>query len=162
MKKDLEIISESEADLLAIEHKQKRAMARDRVRFIRFLKNQQAHSQAQAGELIGLSPRQSQRLWRMYCQKGIAGLIEANHGGQYKGKLSALQIEELKTYLRSDDVSQLSQAQTYLKENLGINYSLSGLSILFARHTIKLKTARPSNVRQAEGAVESFKKTLGN
>lgn len=162
MKNYVEFISESEADLFTIEHKQKLATARDRVRFIRFLKSRQARSQVQAGELIGLSPRQSQRLWQMYCQKGLAGLIGANHGGQYKGKLSHLQLEELKTYLRSDAISQLSQVQTYLKEGFGIDYSLSGLSVLFSRHGIKLKTARASNIRQAEGAVESFKKTSGS
>lgn len=155
-----QLITETEAELTTLERAQKRATARDRVRFIRFLKTSQASSQAQAGEWIGLAPRQSQRLWQTYRQKGIVALVEAQHGGHYKGKLSADQLAQLTTHLTTDSVSQLSQVQEYLKTHYAISYTISGLSTLFARQGIKAKTARASNVRQAEGAVDEFKKTL--
>ena len=152
------LITQTEDELLAIERTQSRADDRDRVRFLRYLKTRQARSQRVAGQLLGLSERHSQRWWLAYRQRGLAGLVNRGHGGQYKGKLSAEQLTGLKAHLRGDGVGQLRRAQAFLKEAYGQEYSLGGLSALFARHSIKAKRPRPTNVRQAEGAVEEFKK----
>jgi transposase len=153
-----QLIIESEAELIDLERAQKRATARDRVRFIRLLKTDQANSQAQAGQCIGLASRQSQRLWQTYRRHGLMALIEVQHGGQYKGKLTRDQLNQLSTHLQSDAISQLGQAQEFIEDTFAVKYSISGLSALFARQHIKPKTARPSNVRQVEGAIEEFKK----
>ena len=105
-----QLISQSETEWIALEPTQKRATARDRVSFIGFLKTNQAHSQTQAGQLIGLAPRQSQRLWQTYRQKGLTGLGERRHGGQYRGNLSSTPLGQLTTHLQGDGVSQLRQA----------------------------------------------------
>ena len=152
------LITQPEAELLELERTQSRADDRDRVRFLRYLKTNQARSQRAAGALLGVGERQSQRWWQAYRRCGLAGLVERGHGGQYKGKLSAEQLAGLEAHLREDGVGQLAQAQTFLKETYGLSYSLGGLSALFARHGIKPKRPRPTNVRQGEGAVEEFKK----
>ncbi len=152
------LISQTEGELLDLEGAQSRADDRDRVRFLRYLKTNQARSQRAAGVLLGVGERQSQRWWQAYRRDGLAGLVEGGHGGQYPGKLNAEQLEGLQAHLRADGVSQLAQVQTFVKDTYGLTYSLGGLSALFARHGIKLKRPRPTNVRQAEGAVEAFKK----
>lgn len=61
------------------------ALVRDRVRFIRLLKSGEAFTQSTAGQVIGLCERQSQRLWRIYQQEGLAGLQKKPAWG-YQGK----------------------------------------------------------------------------
>ncbi len=56
-------IAESVDYLRNLERAAKELKARDRVRFIRLLKIGKAMTQEQAGALIGLKVRQSQRLW---------------------------------------------------------------------------------------------------
>ena len=55
-------ITESVADLRQLEARQKLARHRDRVRFLRLLKEKTVFSQRQAGEAINPAQRQSQRL----------------------------------------------------------------------------------------------------
>ncbi|REA63526.1 hypothetical protein DSL64_03520 [Dyadobacter luteus] len=66
-----DIIKESESDLLQLEKREKNAMRRDRIRFIRSLKTGQFRSQSAASAAIGLGERQSQRLWSSYMKEGI-------------------------------------------------------------------------------------------
>lgn len=87
-------ITESIAELTKLEARQKLARDRDRVRFLRLLKEKTASSQRQAGDAINLAQRQSQRLWQSYIQKGIDGLIGQNYRPAF-GKLSACQISQL-------------------------------------------------------------------
>lgn len=67
--------------LLEQERKSTLALFRDRVRFIPLLKSGEAFTQSAAGQVIGLCERQSQRLWRIYQQEGLAGLQKSQHGG---------------------------------------------------------------------------------
>lgn len=76
------------------------------------------------------------------------------------GKLSCSQLSRLQHYLRQDQVSTLSDAQHYVAQEFGVNYSVSGLCRLFQRLKVKLKTGRPVNIRRDEGKAEAFKKTL--
>lgn len=145
--------------LLETEKKCSLAIVRDRVRFIRLLKTAEAGTQAAAGKIIGLSERQSQRLWRIYQQEGLTGLLKKPAWG-YWGKLSSIQISHLRQFLLDDQAQTLADIQVYLLNNLGVEYSIGGISDLCNRLNIKLKTGRPVNVRQQPGAVQSFKKTL--
>jgi hypothetical protein len=74
-------ITESEDDLIKLERSTKDGRARDRVRFIRLLKTGKAATQLQAGILIGLGIRQSQRVWQKYREAGIAALWVNNYRG---------------------------------------------------------------------------------
>jgi transposase len=152
------LIKESVEALQALEQRQKQALLRDRVRFIRLLKAGQATSQRLAGEQIGLKERQSQRLWHSYRNKGMEGLLSYPYKGTF-GKLSTTQVSRLRNYLKTDSVDTLKQAQAYLQEAFGIDYTIAGVSLLFKRLKIKLKTGRPVNVRQDQAEKEAFKKT---
>ena len=154
IKEDIEI-------LLEFEKKCSLALLRDRVRFIRLLKTAEAGTQAAAGKVIGLSERQAQRLWRVYQQEGLAGLLKKPAWG-YWGKLSSIQISHLRQFLLDDQAQTLADIQAYLSNNLGVEYTISGISNLCNRLNIKLKTGRPVNVRQQPGAVQAFKKNLAD
>jgi len=136
-----------------------KAQVRDRIRFLGLLKTGQAKSQAGAGVLIGLASRQSQRLWQSYQARGFAGLLSPAYQHGF-GKLSARQISILFTFLRSDQASKLEEVQAFILSSFGVKYSLSGISKLFTRLKIKLKTGRPSNVGKDAAQEEAFKKTL--
>jgi transposase len=150
-------IHESIDYLLEQERKSSLSLIRDRVRFIRLLKSGEAKTQSGAGQLIGLCERQSQRLWRIYQQEGLAGLQKKPSWG-YWGKLSSVQLTQLRQFLLDDQAETLADIQAYLKNNLGVSYTIGGVSDLCKRLKIKLKTGRPVNVRQQAGAIEEFKK----
>jgi transposase len=152
-------ITETVDFLLEVEKKQSHATQRDRVRFVRLLKSGEATTQGAAGRLIGLSERQSQRLWKLYREQGLEGLT-ANHFTGYWGKLSSVQISHLRQYLFDNQAQTLADIQAYLEGSLGVSYTEGGVSDLCARLKIKPKTGRPVNVRQEPGAVETFKKNL--
>ena len=151
-------ITESVAELKQLEVCQKLARHRDRVRFLRLLKEKTVSSQRQAGEAINLAQRQSQRLWQTYTQHGIRGLIGPVHRPGF-GKLSATQISQLQVWLRLDQAQTLTHIQTYIQHRWTITYSISGISKLCNRLQIKTNTGRPVNRRQNPADREAFKKT---
>jgi transposase len=155
------LITESVDFLQSQERLASKAQVRDRIRFLRVLKMGQAKSQSAAGLTIGLATRQSQRLWQTYQQQGFSGLLLTHYEHSF-GKLSSQQLSQLLTFLRSDQASKLEEVQAFIQTAFGVKYSLSGISKLFTRLKIKLKTGRPSNVRKDPAQEEAFKKTLRN
>jgi len=152
-------ISQSLEDLHQLSQQQKLAFYRDRIQFLIHLKNN--HTQAQAGQKIGLKLRQSQHLWQLYRQGGLKTLLGA-HGKTYFGKLSSRQISRLRCFLKTDQAATLRSVQEWLIGQQQVYYTLGGISLLFKRLKIKLKTGRPSNVGQDKQGMEVFKKTLHN
>lgn len=154
-----ELIKESLAELQQLEKQQHKPKLKDRVRFIRYLKEGTAKTQAQAGKLIGLQERQSQNLWQIYRNKGLKALLIYRYEGT-TGKLSYYQMSQLRAYLKTDQAATLQQVQAWLSNTFGIHYTIGGLSMLFKRLKIKLKTGRPFNVRQNPEQKVFFKKTF--
>jgi transposase len=156
-----EVIRESVEELLSIEKKQTKARLRDRVRFIRLLKAGTATTQVEAGAIIGLKRRQSQLLWQHYTQDGLVSLVTTHYKGSW-AKLDSVQQARLLQRLDSDAIFTQQQVIDWIKAEMGITYSQSGIALLLARLKVKLKTGRPVNVRKDEAAEMSFKKTLHN
>jgi len=149
-------ISESLDELHRLSAQQKLTLRRDRIGFLIGLKN--GCTQAQAGERIGIGLRQSQKLWRLYRKGGPAALLVENRKTHF-GKLSCAQISRLRSFLLTDQADTLRSVQHWLAGNEQVHYSLGRISLLFKRLKIKLKTGRPSNVRQDKQGMEAFKKT---
>lgn len=145
--------------LLCCENKEKNGFIRDRIKFLRVLKEGLVKNQSQAGKIINLSERQSQRLWREYRELGFE-YLKTNHRKGSSAKLSKSQLVEFQERLKESDVKDLNQATKIIKENYGIDYSVSGLSRLFSRNKIKLKTGRPSNIIKDDKEEVAFKKTF--
>jgi transposase len=159
-----ELIKENLAELQQLEKQQPESKLKDRaspdrVRFIRYLKEGTAKTQAQAGSMIGLQERQSQNLWQIYRYKGLKELLIYRYEGT-TGKLSYYQINQLRAYLKTDQAATLQQVQEWLSTTCGIHYTLGGISMLFKGLKINLKTGRPTNVRQNPDQREFFKKTF--
>jgi transposase len=153
-----EEIKETLEELLKVERAQKQSRQRDRVRFLRFLKQAEATSQQQAGEMIGLKRRQSQLLWKSYKEQGLQKYLTNNYKGSWS-KLSSYQQARLLQRLDQDDISSQQQLIAWLKAEMGISYTQGGLSGLLARLKVKLKTGRPVNIRKDEAGQEAVKKT---
>ncbi len=154
------VIVESVDDLLSLERAESVARFRDYIRFIRYLKDGTATTQIGSGALIGLKARQSQNLWALYKRKGLTYLLTERRVGGI-GHLSYTQISYLQSFLRESE-TPLTQIQiaTWLSDSFGVQFTQSGISKLFSRLKLKLKTGRPVNIRQKEGDVEDFKKNL--
>lgn len=152
-------IKETERELLKREKEQSKAFVRDRIRFLRLLKSGRCSSQFQAGVLIGLSPRSSQRLWHQYWRGGLRALLIYPYQGT-SCRLKKEQRKQLTGYLATDQVQFLHEAGHYIEEQFGVRYSLSGVHKLFGRLKVKKKTGRPSNYRKDEKGADAFKKSL--
>lgn len=139
------------------EKRQTSAINRDRVRFLRLLKTGQANTQSAAGAAVGLCQRHAQRLWHTYQKGGFQALMTepARHS---LGKLSSVQMSQLRQFLFDDQAQRLQDIQAYLAGSLGVKYTIGGVSALCKRLKIKQKTGRPVNVRQQPGAIAFFKK----
>jgi len=154
-----EIIKESREELMKIEKRQTDSTLRDRVRFIRVLKNGSAKTQKEASSYIGLSERQGQRNWRVYKDQGLKGLIKPPATGGGQSKLTDTEFEELKKDLVEKEVQFLHEAVLHVKEKYKQDYSIPGMHFVFKRLEIKKKTGRPVNIRQDKDQLNQFKKT---
>jgi transposase len=109
-------IKESAAHLLEVERSQKKALLRDRVRFVRLLKSGECSSQKKAGERIGLSLRESQRVWACYRNGGLAALLDYPFKGKPR-RLSKEQSEALERGLVKDQIQTLREARDFTKSS---------------------------------------------
>jgi len=154
-----EAIKEPVAGLLIVEKDQKQARMRDRVRFIRYLKEGRAKTQPEA--MIELQRRQSQQLWQHYTRQGLHALLYTGYKGSW-AKLSSTQHLRLLQRLDKDDIATQGQLRDWVQQEMGITYSQPGISVLLSRMKVKLKTGRPVNVRKDQAEEVAFKKTLYN
>ena len=151
------LIQESCEELVYLEKTHQKSYLRDRIRFLRFLKEGRVKSQSDSGALIGLSARQSKNLWLKYKEEGISYFIQPRVNQNW-GKLSSIQISRLLEHLDKDTTLTQGQVQKYIADNFGASLSQPGVHYLFKRLKVKLKTGRPSNIRKDEQASEVFKK----
>jgi len=153
-----ELIDEELEELRAIEKKQKLVQFEKRVQFLIALKSGEAKTQKAAGSKVGWKMRQSQKIWQMYREAGLDGVLEKRDKRGF-GKLSSVQISRLNEYLREFGARSLAEIQAYVQTSFGVGYTIGGLSDLCIRLRVKLKTARPSNYLKDEAAVLTYKKT---
>jgi len=155
-----EMISETDAELQRVEKKQKLVQFQNRVRFLLVLKSGVARTQAEAGAEVGWKLRQSQKIWRLYREGGLAEVLRKPQRWGF-GKLSSHEIARLQNYTAQFGAESLTAVRAYLERACGVSYTIGGVSALCGRLKIKLKTARPANALKDVGKVEAYKKTLG-
>lgn len=133
-----EAIKESAESLLELENQQTKAFIRDRIRFLRLLKSGECSSQQIAGMHIGISLRESQRVWKQYKDGGLKALMYYPYQGQ-PIRLSDWQVQQLVQALSSNQMKFLHQARDYIKQQFNIQYSLSGVHYILKRLNIQMK-----------------------
>ena len=153
------LISEELEKLKQIRKKQKLVRDEKRIQFLILLKSGEAKTQKEAGLQVGWKMRQSQKIWRIYRERGAGGVLEKKDKRGF-GKLSSVEISGLNQYLREFGARSLAEIQQYLKESVQVEYTIGGVSDLCLRLKIKLKTARPANYKKDAAAVTTYKKTL--
>jgi len=155
-----QLIVETEAELKNTENKQRLVQFQKRIRFLWLLKTEAATTQREAGEMVGWKLRQSQKIWQLYREGGLKSVLRKNTGWQ-SGKLSADQRGRLNEQLAaSKGAESLAAVKSYIESEFGVCYSIGGVSGLCQRLKIKLKTARPSNMKKDKEQVAAYKKTF--
>ncbi len=154
-----DLITETVTELSKVEKAQKLVAKQKRVQFLRHLKTGEATTQAQAGGMVGWKLRYSQSIWQSYRRGGLARLLDSSERW-YFGKLSSVEMGRLQNYLTEFGAADLAEARSVIEQSFGVRYTIGGVSRLCGRLRIKLKTARPSNVKKDVGAVQAYKKTL--
>ena len=152
------LISESVSQLEVLRKKQRLVRNEKRIQFLKFLKSGEAGTQLEAGNNVGWKLRQTQKIWQLYRQEGVAGVLAKTDNRGF-GKLSAVEISRLNKHLSEFGAKSLAEMRHYIKDSFGVSYTIGGLSDLCLRLKIKLKTADASNYRQNQAEVETYKKT---
>jgi transposase len=150
-------IKESEAQLFSLERHQTKALLRDRMRFLRLLKSGECTSQAQAGRVIGLKLRASEKLWRKYREGGLEGLLSYPYRGKPE-KIPEAVKQELSQELSTDQLQSLEQVQHFIEQKSGVHYTIPGIHYVLERMQVKKKTGRPLYQDKDQKGEQRFKK----
>ena len=130
-------ILESEQELEHLERSLRGQALCDRVKMLRLLKSGAYDSRRTLAATLGYSERQLQRWWKLFKKAGIDGLLEEKAVGGSTERVTDAAWQGLKLAMRSGHINQLKEAQAYLKEHFGIEYSsLQGLSDMIKRRSI--------------------------
>ena len=130
-------ILESEQELEHLERSLRGQALCDRVKMLRLLKSGAYGSRRTLAPTLGYSERQLQRWWKIYKKSGIDGLLEEKAVGGSTERVTDTAWQALKLAMRGGQIKQLKEAQAYLKEHFGIEYSsLQGLSDMIKRRGI--------------------------
>ena len=130
-------ILESEQELEHLERSLRGQALCDRVKMLRLLKSGAYDNRRILAPTLGYSERQLQRWWKLYKKAGIDGLLEEKAVGGSTERVTDAAWQGLRLVMRSGHVKQLKEAQAYLTERFGIEYSsLQGLSDMIKRRSI--------------------------
>jgi transposase len=83
-------------------------------------------------ELVGVSTRQVGQWFRIYRNKGLDRLCTLHYQGD-PGRLRPAQVERLKQEIATGVFHNAEQVRTWVRETLGVDYSISGLKDLLRR-----------------------------
>ena len=132
-----EQIKESEQELEHLERSLRGQALCDRVKMLRLLKSGAYDNRRTLAPTLGYSERQLQRWWKLYKKAGIDGLLEEKAVGGSTERVNDAAWQGLRLVMRSGHIKQLKEAQAYLTERFGIEYSsLQGLSDMIKRRSI--------------------------
>lgn len=151
-------ITESEEELRNLERDLRGRASEPRVRMLRLLKSGCVSKMNAAAPLIGYSLRQLQRWWKKYKLSGIEQLTkEASHPGKVS-RLTEEAYQGLEASMKAGDVSTLTDARAYLKEEWHIEYnSLNGVWRQLHKRKAKPKTGRRVHKKTNPKAQQEFK-----
>jgi transposase len=90
----------------------------------------------------------------------LAALLEYQRHTGSQERITAPAWIALNEQLEAGCLARLQDVQAYLQQQWDLSYSIGGLSRLFQRHKVKLKTGRRRHRRADSQEQEAFKKTL--
>jgi transposase len=152
-----EVVKESVAELRVLHQRQSNSLFRRRLQFLMLLKSGKCCSQAKAGALIGIKQRASEKLWKLYSEEGLPGLLRIPEKGR-PAKLTEAAKTALQAELDQSRVATLKQACLFVAQTHGIVLSEVAMHYYFRGEKIKKKTGRPTNIHKHPEEEEGFKK----
>lgn len=154
-------IAHPEDELVALERRLRHQPTADRVKLLRLLKTGTVRSLRAAAPLLGSSERHVQRWWHTSTTQGLAARCQPASPPGAPERVSAEALTALKTAMEEGQIARLREAQAFLRDQCSvISTSLNGVSQLFKRHKIKLKTGRRRHRRGDAAAQAACKKGL--
>lgn len=155
-----ELIAETPDQLAALERQHRRSPVADRFKMLRLLKSGAARSRRALAETLGYSERQLHRWFDAYREGGTEALARYDPATGSSERITAEALTALEAEMKAGEIATLKQAQHFLEERFAVPYSIGGLSELFRRKRIKLKTGRRRHVKASAGERGAWKKTV--
>src|SRR4051794_41877167 len=121
------LIEEDVAQLQAAEKAARDKSRADRVRLLRFVKEERAPGIVQAAAALGYSARTAERWWRRYCEGGLAALVAPPQRRGLVERITPEAWEGLQAEMRAGHIGGLPGAPASPRGTLGIGYRVRGL-----------------------------------
>src|SRR5918994_2029463 len=155
------VIKEDPQELKELEKYHRYSHLFQRVRMLRLLQSEECRNLGEAAEALGYSWRQCQRWFASYREGGLEELLKSRVGERGRQELVTPEaFEELEEAMKKGEIATISQAEEFLRERHGIEYSHpDGVGQLLRRRKLKLKTGRPRHEEADPEQQEAFKKT---
>ena len=156
-------MAESEETLRKLLAQLKSAQLAERVQVLYWLKTRQAESVGHLASLLGHHRTTVSRWLSQYHQGGLKALLDIKSSSGRPPSIPPFVRERLKEELKDPEgFSSYGEIQTWLEAVCGVkaSYKVVHETVRY-RLKGKLKVPRPVSVKQSEGAVETFKKKLG-
>jgi transposase len=146
------LIQEDVAQLQAAEKAARDKSRTDRVRLLRFLKEERVPGLVQAAAVLGYSVRTAERWWQPYGAGGLAALVAPPRRRGLVERLTPAAWAGLQAEMRAGHIGGLHEAQVSRRDTWHIDYGIDAVSKLFRRRKTKLKTGRPRHRKAASAA----------
>lgn len=153
-----DLIEETASELAHLERKHRGSPLADRVKMLRLLKEGTYRSRRALSGVIGYSERQLGRWFEAYREGGLEALLERRSPGGSSERVTSEAWAALEQQMKAGKVARLRDAQAFLRERFSTSYTIGGLSDLFKRKKVKLKTGRPRHRKASEEEQAAFKK----
>ena len=158
------VIEEDPQQLEELEKYHRYSHLFQRLRMIRLLKSEECRNLGEAARALGYSWRQCQRWFASYQEGGLEELLKSRVGERGRQELVTPEaFEDLKEAMKKGEIATIGQADEFLRERHGIEYSHpDGVGQLLRRRKVKLKTGRPRHEEADPEEQEAFKKLRGH
>ena len=155
-----DLIAESPADLRCIERRHRASPVAVRLRMLRLLKTGAYRSRRALADVLGYSERQLHRWFDAYREGGLDALLAYETSRGSRERITPEAWAGLEVEMKAGRIGRLKDAQAYLADTHEIAYSIDGISGLFQRRGVKLKTGRPRHAQASAEEQEAWKKTV--
>lgn len=155
------LIEEPARKLADLERSHRNRPTESRLKMLRLLKEGTYRSRRRLAEVLGYSERQLGRWFDAYREGSLEALLDRGRPGGSSEKVTDAAWEALEEKMKVGEIARLEEARSYLAEEHGIRYAgIQGVSMLFQRRGVKLKTGRRSNQQADPDEQAAFKKEI--
>ena len=153
------LITESAGELANLERKHRGRPTESRLKMLRLLKDGSYPSRRALAPVLGYCERQLKRWFDAYREGGLEALLDRGQPGGSSEKVTGEAWQALKEKMKAGEIHRLEDARSYLEEEHNISYAgIQGISMLFQRRSVKLKTGRRKHRKGSAEEQEAFKK----